>query len=220
MMMNRDEAASDPRLALLRAVLRHVPFDGWSPAALKAGAADLGLTVAQALLLVPGGMRELASLFHEEADRQMLEALARQDLAALKVRERIALAVRLRLEPWNAEREAVRRLLGFLAQPQEAPRAAKLLYRTVDAIWHGVGDRSTDYNFYTKRALLAGVVSSTALYWLEDKSEACADSWAFLDRRIADVMKIPQQFGRARKFVEKLPDPMRFLRRMKRGGAA
>jgi ubiquinone biosynthesis protein COQ9 len=218
--MTRNDTQRDSRLALLRTVLRHVPFDGWSPMALKAGAADLGLDLPHALLLVPGGMTELAELFHEEADRQMLDALAQYDLDALKVRERIALAVRLRLAPWNAEREALRRLLGFLAQPQQAPRAAKLIYRTVDAIWHGIGDRSTDYNFYTKRALLAGVVSSTALYWLEDKSEGCADSWAFLDRRIADVMKIPQQIGRAKKLLEKLPDPMRFLRRMKRGGAA
>jgi len=218
--MTRDDGDRIERLALLRAVLRHVPFDGWSPVALKAGAGDVGLDLPKALLLVPGGMSEMAELFHEEADRQMLEALAQYDLASLKVRERIALAVRLRLAPWNAEREAVRRLLGFLAQPQEAPRAAKLLYRTVDAIWHGIGDRSTDYNFYTKRALLAGVISGTALYWLDDKSEGCADSWAFLDRRIADVMKIPAQIGRAKKLFEKLPDPMRLLRRMRRGNAA
>jgi len=218
--MKPDDANRDVYVALLRTVLRHVPFDGWSPAALKAGAADLGLDLPKALLLVPGGMTELAALFHEEADRQMLEALAKRDLAALKIRERIALAVRLRLEPWNADREAVRRLLGFLAQPQEAPRAAKLLYRTVDAIWHGIGDRSTDYNFYTKRALLAGVVSSTALYWLDDKSEGCRESWSFLDRRIADVMKIPQQIGRAKKLFEKLPDPARILRRLRRGNAA
>jgi len=218
--MTRNEADRDHRLALLRAVLRHVPFDGWSPVALKAGATDLGLDLPKALLLVPGGMSELAELFHEEADRQMLEALAQYDLGKLKIRERIALAVRLRLAPWNGEREAVRRLLGFLAQPQEAPRAAKLLYRTVDAIWHGIGDRSTDYNFYTKRALLAGVISSTALYWLEDKSDGRADSWAFLDRRIADVMRIPAQIGRAKKLFEKLPDPMRLLRRLRRGKAA
>jgi ubiquinone biosynthesis protein COQ9 len=218
--MTRNDTDRIQCLALLRAVLRHVPFDGWSPAALKAGAGDLGLDLPKALLQVPGGMSELAELFHEEADRQMLEALAQYDLGKLKIRERIALAVRLRLAPWNGEREAVRRLLGFLAQPQEAPRAAKLLYRTVDAIWHGIGDRSTDYNFYTKRALLAGVISSTALYWLEDKSQGCADSWAFLDRRIADVMKIPAQIGRAKKLFEKLPDPMRLLRRMKRGRAA
>jgi ubiquinone biosynthesis protein COQ9 len=208
------------RLLLLRATLRHVPFDGWTAVAMKAGAADLGLDMAQALLLVPGGMGELAELFHAEADRRMLEDLALHDLTALKVRERIALAVRLRLEPWSGDREAIRRLLGFLAQPQEAPRAARLLYRTVDAIWHGIGDRSTDFAFYTKRALLAGVVSATALYWLEDKSEGSADSWAFLDRRIADVLKIPQQMARARKALDRLPDPLRLLKRLRGGRAA
>lgn len=208
------------RLLLLRTTLRHVPFDGWTAVAMKAAAADLGLDMAQALLLVPGGMDELAELFHAEADRRMLDALAERDLTALKVRERIALAVRLRLEPWAGDREAIRRLLGFLAQPQEAPRAARLLYRTVDAIWHGIGDRSTDFTFYTKRALLTGVVSATALYWLEDKSEGCANSWAFLDRRIADMLRIPQQIARARKALDRLPDPLRLLKRLRQGRAA
>ena len=86
-----------------------------------------------------------------------------------------------------------------------APLALKLLYRTVDAIWYAAGDNATDFNFYTKRALLAGVYSSTVLYWLNDKSAGCADSWSFLDRRIDEVMQVPKLLGRVSAITEPLP---------------
>src|SRR3546814_6744142 len=89
----------------------------------------------------------------------MVEEIERRDLAVLKIRERIAAAVRIRLEQNAADREAVRRRLSVLSMPQNGPLAAKLLYRTVDAIWYACGDTATDFNFYTKRALLAGVYS-------------------------------------------------------------
>jgi ubiquinone biosynthesis protein COQ9 len=202
---------------LVRAALPHVPFDGWSRAALDAGARDAGLTNVDVLRAFPGGPIEAIEHYATLADRAMLEDLERRDLKALRVRERVALAVRVRLERASGDREAIRRALGQLALPVHAPLALKTLYRTVDAIWWAAGDTSTDYNFYTKRALLAAVYSATLLYWLDDRSEGSAASWAFLDRRLADVMKVPQLAGRARAaaaaFAERLPNPLRFFRR-------
>lgn len=215
--MAEDRDTTERRRQLLIQTLRHAPFDGWTLKALEAGARDLGLGLGDALLVVPGGLGELAGFHHAEADRLMLEALGAQDLSDLKVRERVALAVRLRLEPHAKDREAIRRVLGFLAQPPHAPLALRCLYRTVDAVWHAIGDRSTDFNFYTKRGLLAAVYGSTVLYWLEDKSEGQAESWKFLDRRIADVMQVPQGLARLGKLAERLPDPLRLLRKLRRG---
>jgi len=166
----------------------------------------------------PAGPADAIEHFATMADRAMLEALERHDLSGMSVRERVALAVRMRLEGLGGEREAIRRALGFLALPGQAPLGLKLLYRTVDAIWWAVGDRSTDFNFYTKRALLAAVYSATLLYWLDDRSEGAANSWAFLDRCLADVMKIPQIAGRLREAAgaafDRLPNPFKLFRRV------
>jgi ubiquinone biosynthesis protein COQ9 len=107
----------------------------------------------------------------------------------LKIRERIKVAVRARIEQTVGGRESVRRGLAMLALPPNGPLGLKLLYRTVDAIWYAAGDTSTDFNFYTKRAMLAGVYSSTLLYWLNDRSGDSEATWAFLDRRIDNVMR-------------------------------
>ncbi|MGH6959407.1 MAG: COQ9 family protein [Dongiaceae bacterium] len=202
----------DLREELLEATLAHVPFDGWTQTALATGARDCSIDAADALNAFPGGLAELLEFYHHVADRNLLVELERRDVQSLKTRQRITLAVRLRLEQNANHREAIRQALAFLALPQNAPLGARCLYRTVDAIWYACGDTATDFNFYTKRGLLAGVYAATVLYWLNDKSEEFADTWAFLDRRIGDVMKIQQLRGRFDRFAENLPDPFRLFR--------
>jgi ubiquinone biosynthesis protein COQ9 len=201
------------REKLIDAALAHVPFDGWGDKALMTAAKNLGIEPVVARNAFPGGAIEMIEFHSLLADRRMVAEFEAADRGGLKLREKVALAVRLRLQANMPHREAIRRAVATLALPIHAALAARLLYRTVDAAWHAVGDRSTDYNFYTKRMLLAGVYSSTVLFWINDKSADCAETWAFLDRRIADVMQIPKAMARLNKIKDRLPDPMRILRR-------
>jgi ubiquinone biosynthesis protein COQ9 len=143
----------------------------------------------------------------------MLEAVVGSDLSTLRHSEKIAFAARARLEALLPHREAVRRSIGFLALVPNVPAGLHMLYCTVDEMWHAVGDRSADFSFYTKRALLAGVVSATTLYWLDDESDGSTESGAFLDRRLADVLRIPQLGRRAGSLLHRLPNPFRILHR-------
>jgi len=124
----------------------------------------------------------------------------------MKVREKIAAGVRARLEAVAAHREAVRSGLSYFALPRNAASGLSCLYHTVDAIWYAAGDRSTDYNFYTKRALLSGVYSSTLLFWLNDKSEDFTATWSFLDRRIGEVLKVAGRLGKGVTAALSLPE--------------
>jgi ubiquinone biosynthesis protein COQ9 len=206
----------ETRRKLLRATLPHVPFDGWTGAAMLAGARDLGLSHAEAANAFPAGPVEMIEFMSLEADQRMVEAMEREDLAKLKVRERVTLGVRRRLELYAADREAIRRALAVLALPQNGPLALKLLYRTVDAIWYAAGDTATDFNFYTKRALLAAVYSATLLTWLDDRSPGLEETWAFLDRRIADAMRLPQTAQRLVEPLRWLPNPVYLFRQTRR----
>ncbi|HTY70470.1 MAG TPA: COQ9 family protein [Alphaproteobacteria bacterium] len=186
------------REAIIAAALPNVPFDGWTLETLRRAAADAGYDPLTALRVFPRGPIEAIEAWVTQADRRMLEALERQDGPGLKVRERVAAAIRLRLQDLGPHREAVRRALSVLALPHNAPLAARLVWGTVDAIWYAAGDTATDFNYYSKRGLLAGVYSATVMYWLEDKSEGFADTWKFLDRRLAEVLRLPQALGRLR----------------------
>jgi ubiquinone biosynthesis protein COQ9 len=189
-----DEKPDDPdaglRDRLADAVVAESAFDGFSRAALAAASAKLDLPRGEADRLFPGGPTGILSYLSERADRRAVEDMEKAGVATLKVRDRIRSAVRLRLENHAGERESVRRALSLLSLPFNSGLALRLLYNTVDALWYAAGDTSADFNFYTKRATLAGVYSSTLLYWLNDRSAGNEATWSFLDRRIDDVMKI------------------------------
>ena len=192
---------------IVEAMLPHVPFDGWTLKALTAGVEDAGFDPSAAPLAFPGGMVEVAEHFSALADKRMMAELEKRKVGELAVRERISLAVRVRLEQNAQNREALRHLLSYLALPTNAPVALKCLYRTVDAMWHAAGDTATDFNFYTKRATLAGVFGSTVLYWLNDTSEGFENTFAFLDRRIENAMTIGKAGGRLGAILANIPTP-------------
>lgn len=173
---------------LLDAALMHVPFDGWSAASFRAAVADSQVDADLADAMFPRGALDLAVAYHQRGDNRMLERLAATDLSEMRFRDRVALAVRLRLEAVE-DKEAVRRGATLFALPQHAADGAKLVWGTADAIWTALGDTSEDVNWYTKRATLSGVYSSTVLFWLGDDSLDHQASWEFLDRRIDNVMQ-------------------------------
>jgi ubiquinone biosynthesis protein COQ9 len=148
------------------------------------------------------------------ADRRAADVMASPEIARMKTHQRVAMGVWARLEAMGRWREAARRATAWLAAPRQAPLASRLTYRTCDAIWRAAGDASTDFNFYTKRGLLAGVVLSTTLYWLQDGSEGNQATSAFLDRRIAEVLRLGGHIGRARAALDRL-DPADMLRRFR-----
>ena len=197
---------------ILDAALPNVLFDGWTRRSLTDGARSAGLVPEDVDIAFPRGVRDAVGYWLSRADDRMAADMEAHGLEGLKIREKVALGVRLRLEAVEPHKEAVRRALSFLALPGNTGMAARSLYRTVDTIWWKCGDTATDFNFYSKRGLLAAVFSSTLLYWLDDTSEGHAETWAFLDRRIGDVMKVPKVTARLKSLGNFLPNPGRFSR--------
>lgn len=178
----------DAKDRVLDAALAHVPFDGWSDRTLRAAAAEAGVEAGLARALFPRGGVDLALAFHARGDAAMTRRLAETDLTALRFRDRIAKAVRLRLE--DADQELVRRGTTLFSLPQHAAAGARAIWGTADLIWTALGDTSQDLNWYTKRATLSAVYGSTVLYWLGDTLPGHQATWEFLDRRIDGVMQI------------------------------
>ena len=179
--------AEDIRAALLAAAVPHVAFDGWSDATFAAAAQGAGIDPGLAQAICPRGAFDLALAYHAAGDAAMVARLAAADLSDLRFRDRIATAVRFRLE--GADREVVRRGTALFALPQHVAEGAKAIWGTADAIWVALADRSDDITYYSKRATLAGVYGATLLYWLGDASPGQAATWQFLDRRIENVMQ-------------------------------
>lgn len=186
-----------PKDQLLDAALTHVPFDGWSETTFAAAITDTGTDEALARAICPRGAVDLALAYHARGDALMLERIEATDLSALRFRDRIAAAVRFRLEAVE-DREVVRRGVALFSLPHHAGDGARAVWGTVDAIWTALGDTSDDVNWYSKRATLSAVYSATLLFWLGDDSPDRQATWAFLDRRIDNVMQIETLKARLR----------------------
>ncbi|MXY33100.1 MAG: COQ9 family protein [Boseongicola sp. SB0676_bin_33] len=190
--------AREPDLdTLLDAALKHVAFDGWSAATTAAAAADAELSEAEAKALAPRGALDLVTALHRRGDMVLQERLAKTDLDSLRFRDRVATALKFRLDAMP-DQQVARRTAAFLSVPIHAPEGAKLVWGTSDMIWNVLGDTSRDGNWYTKRATLSAVLGSTLLYWLGDESPDHAASNAFIDRRIDEVMQIESLKGKLR----------------------
>lgn len=189
-----DLLTDDPTLDELRAALAPIiaanaAFDGWGDAARDAAADTAGVDRGVAALAFPGGAVDMIDAWFAGVDAAMLLAVPAERLATMRIRERIAALVEARLDAISADREALRRARALLALPQNLARAARLGWRAADLMWRAAGDTATDYNHYTKRAILAGVYAATATVLLDDESDGQAETRAFLARRIDGIMR-------------------------------
>ncbi|PHS77263.1 MAG: COQ9 family protein [Rhodospirillaceae bacterium] len=199
---NPKPSREEKKDAIVLAASAHVAFDGWGYEALNAGAVDVGYDANTARRLFPGGAVDAIAHFATISDRAMMDAMNAADLDSMRVRDRVIFGVRARLEFLTPHKEAVRRGLGLLMLPTHTVLMAKITHTTVDNIWYLAGDRSADFNYYTKRTLLGGVYAATILFWLDDSSEDHQDTWDFLTRRIDDVLKIYPLKDKIEKAVE------------------
>lgn len=177
---------------ILDQALLHVPFEGWSTKLLERAATEIGLDASYGWRLFPKGCLEAVSLWNQVLNEKMLAILPLSE--GMRVRDRVTLGVKTRISLLIPHREAARKTTFYMSRPAHIAEATRLLYQIVNEIWYYAGDISTDYNFYTKRALLAWVYSATYVYWLRDTSDEYEKTWAFLNRRIEKVLSLPKIF--------------------------
>jgi ubiquinone biosynthesis protein COQ9 len=204
-MTARKKSDESLKAAVLAAALVHAAADGFTDRLLARAGEEAGVDAAALARLFPAGASGLVEAFSDSSDAEMERHLAKRALHRLKVRERIGEAVLARLAALRSHKEAARRAAAFLTLPPHAGLGARLLYRSVDRMWRAVGDTSTDFNFYTKRAILTGVYSSTLMRWFTDDSEDESPTREFLDRRIENVMQFEKFKARVKESAAGLP---------------
>jgi ubiquinone biosynthesis protein COQ9 len=197
-----DDALKD---AVLKEALKDAAFDGFTDSVLAKAGKKAGADKAVLARLFPEGPLSLIEFFSASVDAAMEEKLANVDLPKLKIRNRIKVAVLTRLALLAPNKEAARRAAATMTLPMHAGRAAKMMYRTVDTMWRAAGDTATDFNFYTKRGILAGVYGSVLVRWFNDTGEDETVTEAFLDARIENVMQFEKFKSKAKEVFSAFP---------------
>lgn len=191
-----DMTLDELRLALAPAIAESAIFDGWGDTALAMAAQSIGVDRDVARLAFTNGPMDMIEAWIETIDLAMASALPPEKLAEMKIRERIRSLVQFRLDAVTGLEESLRRALAVMAMPQNAARALKTGWNTADVMWRLAGDVATDYNHYTKRAILASIYGATLAVFIDDESEGKAETRAFLERRIEGIMKFEKAKAR------------------------
>lgn len=210
-----DMTLDELRLAIADALPAHAAFDGWSEVAIAAAAAELGVPADRAALCFPKGAIDMIDAWFESIDHRMAATLAALDLPAMKIRDRIRAAVTARIDEATRHPDALRRALAILACPAHVVRAGKLAWRASDGMWRAIGDGSVDFAWYSKRTTLTALYAATMTAWMDDDSEGFADTRAFLDRRIDDVMTFEKFKAQIKPDPDRHFSPARFLGRLR-----
>ena len=214
MTLPTDPTLDEIREALAPLVADNAAFDGWKAAARDLSADQLGVDRDVALLALPDATAMIDAWF-ASIDRGMVETLPPETLGKMKVREKIAALVEARLDLLALHRETLRRALAILAMPTNVAHGAKLGWRAADLMWRAAGDTATDYNHYTKRAMLGGVYAATITVFLDDESEGQTDTRAFLARRIEGIMRFEKAKAQFLSRTEHRPSLSRFIGRLR-----
>lgn len=210
-----DPIIDEIRVALAPVLGRHAGFDGWSDAVVHAAADEMGVDRDVAILAFKGKAIDMIDAWIEGIDLELARRLPADTLNAMKIRDRITALLATRLEIMAPDRESLRRALAIMAMPQNLPKAAKIGWRSADRMWRLAGDTSSDFNHYTKRMTLSAVYASTISVFVNDDSENFADTRAFLDRRIDNVMQIEKVKYQAKQRQEYVPSLSRFIGRLR-----
>jgi ubiquinone biosynthesis protein COQ9 len=191
-----DLTLDELRLALAPAIAAAAAFDGWGEEGIVSAARARGVDPNVALLAFPGGAIDAVAAWIDSVNQAMAEVHPAESLARFPVRERIRRLVVFRLEAVKGCEETLRRAQAIMALPRNAGRSLRLGWQSADAMWHLAGDTATDYNHYTKRAILAGVYAATLAVFVGDESEGKAETLAFLDRRLDGILRFEKAKAR------------------------
>ena len=206
---------ANQRQEILRESLKIAPFEGWNRNSLDNAATAAGVEKTAISTIFPHGVADLMRFWSHQLDEQMTSRMMESDIEAMKIREKVETGVLIRLETLSSNREAARRAAGWLAIPPNHFLASRLTWNTADAIWRAIGDKSTDFNYYSKRTILSGVWTSTLARWFADDTEDQGPTRDFLAARIENVMQFEKAKSKAKKLGLNPAAPIEFLARLR-----
>lgn len=206
------------RDAILKAALKIAPFEGWTDLTLKRAVRAAGYPDGSGELYFENGVADLLDYWSDTLNAKTAQDLSQLDLDSLKIRERVIQGVLLRLQAIGTHEEAARRASSRLVLPDLASKGVRQIWNAADVIWRGIGDTSTDANYYSKRAILSSVIGATLPVWLSDQSDDKATARAFLDARIENVMEFEKLKWRIKDLTKNMPEPAEILGQLRYGG--
>ena len=191
------------RYQILLKAKEHVSKCGWNDKLFYNIASKSKFKFSEIAVLFPEGYITLLEMYLDTVNNQMTEDSKKINLIRLRVHERVKELVILRLKIMSREKELISKTYFHLLLPQNFKIASRCLYKAVDQIWFVAGDNSTDFNFYSKRAILASIYTLTMIHFINNDN--MDETLSVLNKLLKRVSKIPKIKSNISDYTKILP---------------
>ena len=208
------------RKKILNIILTEIPIYGFNEKVLIVASQKKDLQRSDIDRIFPEGLDEIKEYFFGEIDKNMIKILSMNNIAKLRIRDRIASSLICRFELFQKHKKSVIHI--FSTDFVDPLKSMNRLWKTSDIIWKLAGDQSTDFNHYTKRILLSWVYLTTFICWTKDRDKNFQETKLFLDRRINEVLLFGKTSRKLKEsisslqFTEKIIENIKKLRSFKK----
>ena len=190
--------------SFLQALVEKVEIEGWGEQIIEEVCLELDLDKKHYHIWFPQGTKEILDFLENKYDQEMLEVM-KDSNQQQGVTNKIAYALKLRICDTSRSKMLSIKNSQFYINPVNAAGALKSSWRTVDRIWQYAGDKSVDFNYYSKRNLLHGVYLSCQTHYNLDKSENNIKTREFIDKSLSTVVESAKCIKKIPQLLKKIP---------------
>jgi ubiquinone biosynthesis protein COQ9 len=208
--MSKNNYLLDKRLKVLFIAKNIVAKEGFNSKVFIKISKNTAIDENETHLLFPDGYKDLINFALEQLNVELENYCNNLDLIRLPLHKRIRVILLSKILIMNKEKNFYKKLFLNLLLPKRGFSISKQLYNSIDQIWYIAGDTSTDFNFYTKRLILAGIYSRVILFFFNNNNQIYLEK--ILDTNLQRVAKIPQLKSKINIFKNNFPSILKFIK--------
>lgn len=186
--MKKNNSNNKIKSIILQKLKKIVSDEGWSEKVLKQLLQN-GVEKSDLVTFFQYDYKELLKYSLEELNNSLEKEINKINIINYSLNKRIKKILMLRFNILNNDKEFYKKTFYHLLIPSNNKIMKSSLYKSVDTMWYLAGDNSTDFNFYTKRLILA-VIYVNALFVLFNKNFDEVES--NIDRNLKKISIIPK----------------------------
>ncbi|MDC0232334.1 COQ9 family protein [Pelagibacteraceae bacterium] len=210
MMKTKNKYLLNKRLKILKYAKNIVAENGLTSKTLKNISKKYNFDINELNLLFPNGKNDLLQFILEQLNIDLENYCEKLDLIRLPVHKRIRKILLSKIYIMDKEKKFYKKIFLSLLIPKKNFSLPIKLYKSVDQIWFIAGDTSVDFNFYTKRLILAGIYSRVIFFFFNNNNPKLLED--LLDSNLKRVSKIPELKTKFNIFKDFFPKAIKFIK--------
>ncbi len=202
---------------ILEKFLDNIAFEGVGEEVLEKSILESNLKPEHKELIFEEGVLSALEFYFNQIIQNLAQKIeSHQNFSDLKIRQKIKFSVLEIFKYQTDHKLATSRILSFYFDiknftksnygPKPFSLAFKNLYRFSDQIWYLIGDKSTDYNFYTKRLVLSKLIAKSSKIFVDDVTTDLQKTSQAIDNEIENIMKFEKAKSQIKQNVENLSE--------------